>query len=653
MGIPRSRQWVAGGFLLLHALPYVVLLSALGRLVILGVLGLPLDWGWAAYWITVGIAVGVAFGIAFGIAGGIALAIPDGIAFGIAVGIALAIAGGIAVGIAFAIAVLRVYYHPAHLFFVWPRPRGSWYPHHPVAWDDVCSVPFPGLDRLLVAYAQRNVLAAEQEIERLITSYPTQRMAALRARVTLLARKAGQLSDLARLDEVLAKLPQGDKGFLRQTQQIRQWVHEISGLQTRLNTIQRPIFREPTAQLLSTEIENFQHRVAGLEEPLATEFRAAAEGWRQLAARQLEQARAVLSQAPVPQVFRAGDPVDRDHEAFVPRDRVVGELEQQVLLSTGCPGIVLYGRRRMGKSTVLRNLAGFLPTNLAPVVISMQEPLAFTSLDSLVRRIASSVESETKPGAEPADLPGLYRFLSDCNARLESENKRLLLAMDEYNTIDSKIGEGVFPRDLLATLRESIQTHRHITWIFSGSHEITELPNAPWTSYLVSARTIEVPAFSLPETRLLLTQPLKYSSLWPEDSAGRPRFPTEFWGDGGIERIHAQADGWPHLVQLIAETVIDLINDEETRSVNSGLLERALNQSIIRGHNVLYELMCRECSLPGEWEYLSAFRRNPEQPPPENEALCASLRRRQLIREEDGMWRLRVPLMARWLRERG
>jgi hypothetical protein len=169
----------------------------------------------------------------------------------------------------------------------------------------------------------------------------------------------------------------------------------------------------------------------------------------------------------------------------------------------------------------------------------------------------------------------------------------------------------------------------------------------------VSARTIEVPAFSLPETRLLLTQPLKYSSLWPEDSAGRPRFPTEFWGDGGIERIHAQADGWPHLVQLIAETVIDLINDEETRSVNSGLLERALNQSIIRGHNVLYELMCRDCSLPGEWEYLSAFRRNPEQPPPENEALCASLRRRQLIREEDGMWRLRGPLMARWLRERG
>jgi hypothetical protein len=31
--------------------------------------------------------------------------------------------------------------------------------------------------------------------------------------------------------------------------------------------------------------------------------------------------------APVLQVFRAGDPVDREKEAFVPRDSVVGDLQ--------------------------------------------------------------------------------------------------------------------------------------------------------------------------------------------------------------------------------------------------------------------------------------------------------------------------------------
>jgi hypothetical protein len=91
--------------------------------------------------------------------------------------------------------------------------------------------------------------------------------------------------------------------------------------------------------------------------------------------------------------------------------------------------------------------------------------------------------------------------------------------------------------------RESVQSHQQITWLFAGSHEITELPNAQWTSYLLSARTIEIPPFTPQETRLLLTEPLKHSQLW-KDPATRPRFSPEFWGEGGIERIQHEADGW-------------------------------------------------------------------------------------------------------------
>ena len=78
--------------------------------------------------------------------------------------------------------------------------------------------------------------------------------------------------------------------------------------------------------------------------------------------------------------------------------------------------------------------------------------------------------------------------------------------------------------------------------MFAGSHEIEELTAAPWTSYLVSARTVEVPPFTEDETRLLLTEPLKHSTLWPSDRE-RPHFSPAFWGDGGIERIHAEAGG--------------------------------------------------------------------------------------------------------------
>ena len=41
------------------------------------------------------------------------------------------------------------------------------------------------------------------------------------------------------------------------------------------------------------------------------------------------------------------------------------------------------------------------------------------------------------------------------------------------------------------------------------------------------------------------------------------------------------------------------------------------------------------------------------QDPPTDEALYTSLRRRLLVVDDGGQWRLRVPLMHRWLRQRG
>jgi hypothetical protein len=723
--LPRIEQARVGISLWLHALPYVLVLTAIARAGLLGLSGA--TWSWTAFaefkmaagiaagivgaipvgiiigtavgiaaGTAFGIAVGIAFGIAFGsgfgivfgilggIAGGVAVEIAGGIAVGIAVGItfgiasgitfgfALRIAGGVAIGIAsliafgiafgvahgvaigvaIGIAVLRLYYQLIHPWFVWPVVRPGLYCWHPVAWDDLCSVPFPALDRLLVAYAEQNPASGEQEIERLITRYPSQRMAALRARTTLLAREAGRLRDLSLLSATAARLPEGRKEFLHQNKQVREWLGEIARQQLRLNAVDRPMLREPRALNLVQEIENFRHRLGGFEEPLQTEFRAAAGRWETVAQKQLDDARGKLARQPVRQVFRAGDPVDRESEAFVLRDAVVGQLDRQVTLAGGCPGVVLYARRRMGKSTLLYNLAGLLPESIQAAVISLQDPTAFTSLEHLVARIAQAVQPVPTGSEIPRDLPGLQRHLESCNARLKQENRRLLLALDEYEQIDVKIGESVFPRDLLPSIRESIQSHRQITWLFAGSHEITELPNAQWTSYLVSARTIEVPPFTLPETRLLLTEPLKHSQLWKTPEL-RPRFSPEFWGEGGIERIHREADGWPHLLQLIAETTVDLLNSEGAAAVTPALLERALDSAVTSGHIVLSQLMQGESSLPREWEYLSVFRAHEEQPPPEDIGIRRSLLHRQIIREEEGIWRLRVPLMARWLRLRG
>jgi len=571
-------------------------------------------------------------------------------------GVFLGIVVGVCFGLFAAVAMLRAYYQLPHVVFVWPVLRPERYSWHPVAWDDMCAVTFPSLYLLLAAYAQTSREAGEREISRLIETYPSQRMAALAARTALLARQCASSRRLSELATIVSLLPDGDDGFLVQTPRVREMIDEIARLQSRLDTVSRPFFREPLARAIVSEIRVFEGRIAGFREPLAGEFRSASQTWLRLAQRQWDEARSVVAKSPTPQVFRAGDPVDRSQEAFVERNEVVGEVEGQITLSTGCPGLILYGRRRVGKSTVLKNLPAFLPTRVRVAALSLQNAEAFTSLESLLRLITRTVHDTCRdpelPTIEPKGLADLFSWLGQVNAHLDGRDERLLLAVDEYESFDLKIGSGTFPEDLLAALRDSIQSHRRITWVLAGSHHVTELTHAAWPSYLVSLRTIDVPLFTLDETRLLLTEPLRHSPFWPVDDPQRPRFEPGFWGEDGIERIHAQAAGWPHLVQLIAETAVAMVNNSAATQVDASLLNVTLDKAVAQGDAVLRLLMQTESTLLGEWDYLLRFRRQDTQDPPADEAVHTSLRRRLLVVDEGGQWRLRVPLMQRWLRQR-
>jgi hypothetical protein len=667
----RRGALTSAAILVLHALPWMFVVAAFGQLVLFGGVGLPLKRPPAepglfalilahirqiALGIAGGIALGIAVGIGYGIAVGIALGIALGIAVGIAGGIALGIAVGIAFGIATGIALIRAYYLPVHLLFVWPRLRGSSYLCHPVAWDDLCGAPFVGLSRLLAAFADLDRTVSEKEIDRLIDSYPTQRHEALKARAILTAGDAGREADLARLDQRVAGLPEGEQGFLRDVPRLKGMVADIALQQRRLSEVTVPTFREPLAGQLVQEIETFRSRIGGLRSPLAHGFREAAVAWLEVARRQREEARRLVDASPVTEVFRAGDPVDRAREAFVPRMGVIEELQSQATLRLGCPGLLLYGRRRMGKSTLIRNLQPFLPTSVGVTGISMQDPRAFTSLAGLTSRLARVVSEgvpELGPIVDGEDLASLFELLGKADGALQAGGRRLLVAVDEYESIDGKLADGAFSRGLLDMFRESIQHHRQLVWLFAGSHDLSELRHAEWPSYFVSLRTVEVGPFGDVETSVLLTDPLRHSAIFTDDKSRRPRFDLAFWGDKGIERIQAETAGWPHLVQLLAEGVVEIVNMRGLKTATPSLLEEAIGKAVVRGDAVLRQLVENESRLDGEWDYLKGFRAREVQAPPSDEAVYRSLRRRLMVANEGDQWRMRVPLMRRWLIERG
>ena len=119
-----------------------------------------------------------------------------------------------------------------------------------------------------------------------------------------------------------------------------------------------------------------------------------------------------------------------------------------------------------------------------------------------------------------------------------------MLAIDEFETIDEKIGEGVFSADLLATIREFDSKSPSVIWTFAGSHPITMLKNAEWRSYLVSVQTIEVTVFTENETRLLLTDPLQHPPSMFGISNAAPESIQVFGGKEALSGyMHKPLDG--------------------------------------------------------------------------------------------------------------
>ena len=87
--------------------------------------------------------------------------------------------------------------------------------------------------------------------------------------------------------------------------------------------------------------------------------------------------------------------------------------------------------------------------------------------------------------------------------------------------------------------------------------------------------------------------------------------------------------------------------------MNAEMLATAAGRAVVSGDTVLRQLVHGETQSDQEAAYFAGFRRLDQQPPPADDATMQSMRHRQIIVEETGTWRLKVPLMQQWLRSRG
>jgi len=395
----------------------------------------------------------------------------------------------------------------------------------------------------------------------------------------------------------------------------------------------------------------------------AERFRPIAARWRLIVADHVHKlTKAVELRQEIDSPYIIGVPLTTQQEIFVGRTDIGARIEQ-LLLDRRRPPLLLYGQRRMGKTSLLNNMGRLLPSTIIPLFVDLQGPASQASdhagfLYNITRGIVDSASRQRGLALPPLPREALVadpftRFDEwlDEVERDHLDQNTALLALDEFETLDSALIEGRFSETaVLGMLRHLIQHRPRFKVLLSGSHTLDELQR--WASYLINVQVVHISYLKEAEARQLVERPVKDFALRYEPDAS--------------QRVLDLTRGHPFLVQLLCSEIVALKNEQELairRLARLADVEAAVPEALIHGSFFFADIqrnqvdaaglaLLRFIAAQGEGAVVGqgALAR---QFPDDIDHTIDQLLRRELIEPADEGYRFQVELIRRWFAQKG
>ena len=180
----------------------------------------------------------------------------------------------------------------------------------------------------------------------------------------------------------------------------------------------------------------------------------------------------------------------------------IGTRIEQLILDRRRPPLLLYGQRRMGKTSLLNNLGRLLPNSIIPMFVDLQGPVSSASdyagflyniaramIDSAKRQSAVTLPPLTRETLTVDRFTSFDEWLDKVEQTLDQNIA--LLSFDEFEALDDAISKGRFDeQDVLGMLRHLIQHRPRFKLLLAGSHTIEEFQR--WASYLINVQVLHI-----------------------------------------------------------------------------------------------------------------------------------------------------------------
>lgn len=270
---------------------------------------------------------------------------------------------------------------------------------------------------------------------------------------------------------------------------------------------------------------------------------------------------------PISNPYIVGNPI-KSKEMFFGRLDDFEYIKRKLLGGVRSYIIVFCGERRSGKTSILfQVLNGELGEHFLPIMIDMQTMAGLQSEGEFFEKIAKEIfKALDKNSINPQDYNFLLeetspykvfdKLLDDIHARYPDKN--ILFLIDEYELIESKIGEGSLNKNFIPYLAGVLESERKISFLFTGSKKLDERKAPYWNILFAKSLYRNVSFLSKNDTVRLITDPIKEYVSYDEEV---------------INRIYRLTAGQPFYTQVVCQNIVDHLNETQKNFVDSGDLD--------------------------------------------------------------------------------
>ena len=477
-------------------------------------------------------------------------------------------------------------------------------------------------------------------------------------------QSAKELDRIASLD--LPAFPQDN--FLRP--QTWQTLNSLKQVVEEVKTIHHSISHTTKASALNRAIGELTAILDAPEillEPERELIIEIAQNWKRSLERIARDIGNIRVTKPVANPYIIGDPVQGS--LFAGREDIMRQLEE-LWSGDRLQSVVLFGHRRMGKTSILLNINNYIDTDVKIAYINLLR-LGDSSqgVGEVLMQICDGV-AEVTGIASPNDdtllkLP--YRTFERYIKQIEQAKNSLIIAIDEFEKIEELIESQRVPTDFLGFLRGIVQMNPRIALIFAGLHTLEEMTADYFQPFFASVIPLHVDFLNAASTRQILANPINVVT------AGSSEFMLDYTPQA-LDLIYYLTAGQPYLVQLIGFQLV--------RRYNQQMFERGIVRNSLFAIDDVTQIIDREFfqrgryyfegvwgqaaqDIEGQQEIIKALAPYPQGLSELNlivrvqttidEATArnaiAILQRHDVILQTDAGWQIIVELFRRWVNE--